>query len=58
MKHHELNQVGQGVTPWTVKQEVLGSIPTALSENSPVSGSSLKKAEIFYGYFEIYSYPK
>ena len=30
----------------------------ALTENSPVSGSSLKKAEIFYGYFEIYCYPK
>ena len=31
---------------------------SALTENSPVSGSSLKKAEIFYGYFDIYSYHK
>ena len=29
-----------------------------LTENNPGSGSSLKKPEIWYGYFDIYSYPK
>ena len=33
-------------------------VSRALTENSPVSGSSLKKAEMFYEYFDIYSYPK
>ena len=30
-------------------------LESALTENSLVSGASLKKAEIFYGYFDIYS---
>ena len=30
----------------------------ALTEKSQVSGASLNKAEIFYGYFDILSYPK
>ena len=29
-----------------------------LTENSPVSGSSLKKAEIFYGYFDLFGHTK
>ena len=28
-----------------------------LTEKSPVSGASLKKAEIFYGYFDIFGHP-
>ena len=31
---------------------------SALTENGPVSGASLKKAEIFYGYFEIFVHSK
>ena len=30
----------------------------ALTENSPVTGESLKKAEIFYGFFDIFGHPK
>ena len=30
----------------------------ALTENSPVSGSSLKKAEIFFEYFDIFAHLK
>ena len=40
------------------KQKHSEYLTNSLTENSPVSGSSLKKAEIFYGYFDIYSYPK
>ena len=29
----------------------------ALTKNSPVSGASLKKVEIFYGYFDIFNHP-
>ena len=29
-----------------------------LTENCPVGGASIKKAEILYGYFDIYSYPQ
>ena len=31
---------------------------SALTENSPVSGTSLKKAEMFYGYFDTLGHPK
>ena len=30
----------------------------ALTENSPVSGASSKKAEISFGYFDIFGHPK
>ena len=30
----------------------------ALTENIPVSGASLKRAENFFGYFDIFGHPK
>ena len=45
----------QAIKVWDFR---VGDPVTALTENSPISGSSLKKAEIFFGYFDIYSYTK
>ena len=38
--------------------EYLSLLDITLTENSPISGASLKKAEIFYGYFDIFGHPK
>ena len=44
----------------TDKQTRLKNIqsPATLTENSPVRSASLNKAEIFYGYFDIFGHPK
>ena len=38
--------------------ELIFWVNMSLTETSPVSGASLKKAETFYGYFDIYSHLK
>ena len=39
-------------------KSVIKHLNIARTENSPVSGATLKKAEIFYGYSDIFSHPK
>ena len=36
----------------------LASQKSPRTENSPIRGASLKKNEIFYGYFDIFGHPK